>query len=407
MKDYRENRNLDIELSFEIEINDHESPLDFQPKSICHENFINQKITFNIDAPVEKIKIFSLKNFIPGKMQSVHIISMKVNNENYTDFHKFCGFEMIGNQYVENVYLKKQNVLCFNGDFYFDIQDNLEQFLWFPFYHSDVQDDFINNNLLVECQNILGCLHGNGGGTSEQLQLKFEREATHLHQWQNYPYDPHFLTKGKQVDVACFGCSVTYGKSIGRKFAWPALMEEKKQKNHINLGQPAMGADSIYQNLKHSLNEFEIKKVIVLFPDLYRMCSIIEKANRFFRIPQTLKVSNDHTGTFHTQNFWFNRSEIGRSTGDSRKKILNGKDLKDYNKEFILLIKNLLLSKKIPFLFSSWNEETYTFLKSQIGETNMLPFFEIIDHGEDIGPYERYPGKLSHKNWVEKTACNI
>ena len=387
---------LNIELSFEISINDNGSALLSEPKDILHNNIIDKKITYNFNDPVDKIKIFSLKNFIPGKMQSVTILSMKVNGENYIDFHKFCSFEMIGNRYVDNLYLKKQNVLCFNGDFYFNIKDNLKQFLFFPYYYSSNENDFIYNNVVHDCDNPIGCLHG------------MVREPPHKNKtWSNLPYDQKNLTKGQEIEVACFGCSITYGKSIYKQECWPQLISKNIKTKIINFGQPSLGADSIYQILKNSLDEFKIKKVIILFPDLNRMLAVFKKSNNFFRLPLVF-TKNDHSGTFYTNNFWFSLKEIGVLIGECKKNLkLDSYSYKSNSKNFILKIKELLAQKEIPFLFSSWDKETYSFLELELNKNNLLPFFETIDTSEEAGPYEKFPGPLSHKEWIKKSLMKL
>ena len=392
---------LDIELSFEISINDKDSALSLEPIDILHNNIISKKITYDFNNPVDKVKIFSLKNFVPGKMQSVTILSMKVNGENYTDFHKFCSFEMINNRYVDNRYLKKQNILCFNGDFYFNIKDNLKQFLFFPYYYSSTADDFVHNNVIGDCDNPIGCLHGSGGVDGDQLESKIIREPYHKNKtWSNLPYDQKNLKKGQEIELACFGCSVTYGTSILKQDSWPQLISKHTQTNVHNFGQPALGADSIYQILKNSLDEFKIKKVIILFPDLNRFLAIFKKLNYFFRLPLVF-IKNDHSGHFYHDNFWFNTKEIKILVSEYKK---NSKvDSYTLNsKTFIIKIKELLIKKEIPFLFSSWDKETYTFLELVLDRNNLLPFFETIDTSKEAGPYDKFPGPLSHKEWIKK-----
>jgi len=396
---------LDIELSFEISINDKGSKLIIESNNSSYENnnVINKKIIYDFNNPVDKIKIFSLKNFIPGKMQSVTILSMKVNGENYVDFYKFCSFEMINNRYVDNLYLKKQNVLCFNGNFYFNIKDNLKQFLFFPYYYSLIEDDFIYNNIMHDCDNPIGCLHGSGGFDRKDTS---SREPGHKNKtWSNVPYNKKNLTKGQEIELACFGCSVTYGKFMHKQDCWPQLVSKNIKTKVINFGQPALGADSIYQILKHSLNEFKIKKVIILFPDLKRVLAIFKKSNHFFRLPVVF-IKNDHSGTFYDNNFWFNLNEIGRLVSEY-KKNLNIDSYELYSKKFILKIKEILIKKEIPFLFSSWDKETYSFLETELDKNTLLPYFETIDTTKEAGPYEKFPGSQSHKTWIEKSLNKI
>jgi len=67
----------------------------------------------------EKVKLFSISGFIPGKKQRVSIVSLSIDKEKKGNFKQYCGFQMKENEYVKNKFLSNESELCFNGEFYF------------------------------------------------------------------------------------------------------------------------------------------------------------------------------------------------------------------------------------------------------------------------------------------------
>ena len=74
---------------------------------------------FSAAQHTDEIKLFSVRGFIPGKEQRISIDWLAINDKVDGDYPKYCGFQMIENDFVENTFLHNQSEICFNGDFYY------------------------------------------------------------------------------------------------------------------------------------------------------------------------------------------------------------------------------------------------------------------------------------------------
>ncbi len=92
-------------------------------QSKFYDTAFEKKLRFERNFPSieqqDKIKLFTVRGFIPGKEQKIHIDYFKVNDKEEGDFLKYLGFQMTDNQSVENKFLNYQSDICFNGDFYY------------------------------------------------------------------------------------------------------------------------------------------------------------------------------------------------------------------------------------------------------------------------------------------------
>jgi len=75
--------------------------------------------SFSAGNHVDKIKLFSVGGFVPGKKQRISIEWFAIDDHVEGDFPKYCGFQMIENKFVENKFLYNQSEICFNGTFYY------------------------------------------------------------------------------------------------------------------------------------------------------------------------------------------------------------------------------------------------------------------------------------------------
>jgi len=83
------------------------------------EKFIQFSRSFSAGLHTDKIKLFSVRGFVPGKNQRISIKWFAINARVEGDFPKYCGFQMTENKFVKNKFLYNQSEICFNGDFYY------------------------------------------------------------------------------------------------------------------------------------------------------------------------------------------------------------------------------------------------------------------------------------------------
>ncbi len=75
--------------------------------------------SFSSSQHLNKIKLFSVRGFVPGKEQRISIDWLAIDDKVDGDYPKYCGFQMIENDFVDNKFLYNQSEICFNGDFYY------------------------------------------------------------------------------------------------------------------------------------------------------------------------------------------------------------------------------------------------------------------------------------------------
>ena len=94
-----------------------------QHKSKFFDTAFEKKLRFDRAFPSidhqDKIKLFTVHGFVPGKQQKIHIDYFKIDDKEEGDFLKYLGFQMTDNKSVENKFLNYQSDICFNGDFYY------------------------------------------------------------------------------------------------------------------------------------------------------------------------------------------------------------------------------------------------------------------------------------------------
>jgi hypothetical protein len=316
----------------------------------------------------EEFEIFSVSCLPPGIQKEILIKKIYFDHYLYKNFQNFLSFEMIDNPYVENKVLKKfVNEINFNGILKINISS--KELFYFPYYHSTKKNNYVFSNNLLTCTGDHGCWVGEGD--------------IHTKGFLNSPYDKH-IRPNDRGKIAAFGCSYTYGTANLKKQAWPEILSETLEEAVLNFGVPGIGIDGIYQNIYNVINDFDPKKIIVLFPNLERRLAKLEKNGLFFDIP-ILANSMDYFDCFY-----LSKEEIEKITKDTIRDIVNDKN-NLYSLSFLEKINKL--SKKI--YVSSWDRDTYEVLPNFFKK--VLPKFDQIDFALD----KRHAGVLSNKTWVE------
>jgi hypothetical protein len=370
---------MTVNLEFTLRVQDKGLPLSISAVDGVLEGqrsdlIVTKQVSVNDICHRDVIKVFSVKGFQQDKKQSIEVTSLKINGRSYQDFYDFCLFDANGEL------MEKQNVICFNGDFYMDCS-NRDRIMFFSLYYSTKPDDFVYWNQFVDCVDDFGCI---------------PNEKPHTNTWSNVPYNFKEVTKGQQIDVACFGCSVTHGTAISKKKRWSSLLDSRLKV--VNFGTSAGGVDSIFSNIKHGISEFEIKSVIMLLPNMERRLLRLHHSGKHFRIPVT--VNTDLKAIW--PNIWFGEKDLRDSIKRMQDTILADND-NLYSKKMILDMVQFLEDYHIPYLVSSWDEQCYEFICDHVGDDKVLGFFEKVDSGID----GKHHGPLSHSQWIENNRDKI
>ena len=240
--------------------------------------------------------------------------------------------------------------------------------MYFPWYHSKKEIDFVYLNQLATCTNSVGCWSG--------------EENIHLDEWPNVPYDP--LITCQNGDNFALGCSVTYGSGVEKSLTWPSLLELH------NFGQPGIGVDSIYHIASQVVGKWSPGKIIIIFPELSRRLIKFTKGDYHFRFPCTINGPVNPLVAY-SDYYHLKAKELDGMFQDLKKEMVLD-DGNTYARRYLKLISELPCEIQV----SSWSQETYEILPNYF--KNVLPLFNRTDRALDAS----HPGPLSHKNWVEE-----
>ena len=342
---------------------------------------IDASILLELDYEMQDfIELLTLKNMLPGKGQQISIRGILINGVLLKDWRKFCRFDIMDNRFADNSTRQAWYELCFNGTLFLDVSANSDQFFWFKYYHSACRTDFVYDNDILDCNAPHHCF-----GVCASVS-----GTTHKNLFLNSPYHPDY-SAGSSYDYGCFGCSMTSGTALLRGQEWPALL--KKNNSVINLSVAGLGADGIFLNLYRALDSFDIKRIVILLPDLSRRLLRFTVDGQHFRIPITVNsvpsVEEDNVCV------WFRYPWLWDRVSVTKKNILS--DFGDkYSKKIILRMLDFLKRRGLPFWLSSWSPETYEFLSLATSPDRLLPMFY-----RDRGALDnRHGSAKSHLDWL-------
>ena len=151
------------------------------------------------------------------------------------DTLSLCTFQMMNNQYIDNVLLKDYNEICFNGT------------LTLQFFKS-----------WFECNLLAGC------------SINY-RKTDYIHRilsYQNNSIDRNRVKALKKYNTICLGASTTHGTDqLSPINAWPGQLQKMLKAYVGNFG--LLGADhfTIMHNIEYTINNFDVKRIIALLPN--------------------------------------------------------------------------------------------------------------------------------------------
>jgi hypothetical protein len=152
---------------------------------------------------------------------------------------------------------------------------------FFDYHYSKEKNDYIFNIGTVGCPTKTRC-----SDTCREIHENVNLEPY---------YNLKELKNKKKLEnsVACFGCSITWGYGVSEENTWPSMLESKINVPVLNFGLSGLGIDGIYNNLLKSLEYFQFKKIIFLFPTFERRLLRFKFNEFFFKIPINLQTKTD------------------------------------------------------------------------------------------------------------------
>ena len=260
-------------------------------------------------------------------------------------------------------------------------------------YRSEKKNDFVfmNNHLSVKDVHTHWC--------DSRCADVGQWNQTHFKKNNNKPY----LTKyqpGDTYQFGCFGCSVTRGTGTYIGEEWPALIE-KDQRSVINLAENGLGPDGIFYNLYNALSEFNIEKIIIVFPNLTRRLQILQKGKLYMRVPTTIAdCDNDEALRYSVF-----------CTPDQRQILLNRLS-NDAASGYLQRRSEKIIKKMITLIqdhgktgwFSSYDDLTYSYLETLGIGDSLLPRFPKSDN---LGLDKQHHSAKQHFGWYQQIKKSI
>jgi len=322
------------------------------------------------------LNLFSVLGLTAGTQQRVTIVEVLRNHNRWRDYFLFCEFVMKQNPYVENKTLSPCWEICFNGDCVLNIGIDRQHFEFFPYYLSNKREDFIFNNrhVAVGSEHDYWC--------SSICSNQYEDNHTNKHG--NEPYMPIYREL-KKYEFGCFGCSITRGTGLKKGSEWPALLNSELGPV-INLAEESLGPDGIFLNLRCALKEFQLARVIILWPDLNRACFRWNVGGWHSRVPLSSRIkvvpAPDAFGVWHT----YILDDYNRFVSRFLDGCISGRESRRGQRIISRTIK-FLKNREVPAWHSSWSEETYSHLRSVGLGSALLPPFPRSDYGAMDGSH--------------------
>ena len=312
-------------------------------------------------------ELFSINSLPIELVEGLKIVDIKCNGYIIENFYKLLKLKMVGNPYVENKVLDNSTNIHFNGSVY--LEDTYSQLTWFPFYFSVHAEDYVYQNNLNTCHNEYGCYAG--------------EDVNHNKGYINSPIQ---YQKDKIYDYGVFGCSMTYGTGLKKDEIWHSYFGIDCV---ANFGVPGIGVDAIYLNIKKAVKDYNMKKIIILFPNLDRRLMFFQKDGNYFKIPCSFSGGLSIFG-----NKWISKKEFEARQTEIQKQIFDDKDnqySKNILKELGMLGDNIFVS--------SYSKDTYNCLKDYFNPDNILPFFKTTK--DNLAKDTLHPGPTDHFNFYQ------
>jgi len=225
-------------------------------------------------------------------------------------------------------------------------------------------------------------------------------DIDHKYYWSNIPFTNNLFYKNDIKTLGCFGCSITYGVELKEYNTWPAILREQSKTTCLNFGVPGAGVDSIYMNLVQSKKEYAFKKIILVLPNMSRRVARMNINNNWFRWPAGL-MNNGHIAGKLLSNPVHENLNLKDEYFDIVAKQITKKIVKDADDKYSkrILKKMIKFCKKNfqQYLFTSWNEDTYNYLKLNLKKESLLPFYDLQGPKTPDG----HPQRMQNQRFVD------
>lgn len=221
-------------------------------------------------------------------------------------------------------------------------------------------------------------------------------DLNHADKWEYEPFDYRVNPYGfrmeelpKEVDIAVFGCSFTFGIGMPEHLLWHSLLAKDLKVSCANFGIAGASVKTIIDTFLIVSKHVKIKKAIFLFPPFMR-----------FQVAKT----NVEGVTSHFDVIPGHKSQLCRRygiDGDMVYKTLPNEELFKVAKDSLYLAEYIAKDRDIEIFYSCWEDESWYFIENMKFEyAKLLPRWMTPDdcHG-DLARDRMHPGPKHHKYW--------
>ena len=241
---------------------------------------------------------------------------------------------------------------------------NRSAFEWFPYHYSSDRSGYVYENSSIDCPNHAGY----------HCALPWCCDTPRKNWGNHSPKDLWDLVP--EYDAICFGCSQTFGSSLRHGEEWPALLAQD-QHSVLNISVPGIGAEGIYLNLLRALEDFRMKRVIVVYPNRERRLLRWRQGDQHIRIPLSpINVNQFEDYLKHLNGLFVpgDRKWLYRRTFELHRHAVMGGAAR-LNNRVMVRIRDLLRDRGVASWYSSWDPDTYDELKRITPADQLLPLF--------------------------------
>jgi hypothetical protein len=386
---------MQLQLELELQPDPGGTPIQYSPEqgpaTQIRDRATQIRIQYQMDyrRMPETVPIATFGPWPTGSGARIRIGTVRINGREQPDISSLFRLEVRGMNFVPDHRQDHTWEIAHSGTLELVVAPNRDRLLWCPFYYSDRKDDFVFHNSLLDDY-----------GTDVRTYQNDPR--TSIKKYQNQPH--HDYSVHEQYDIACFGCSVTYGVGLSVRDTWPSLLSTRS----LNLAVPGLGLDGIFLNLKNALEKFQFETTVLLLPNFDRRLIRLklDAMEAWCRIPVNINSMDWHHSqikhwAWDMMGIQHDRSQLEawkRTFLKRCRDMVLDADSHVYSQRMLGRLLTLLTHSGKRFYLSAWDEEMYAHLRDRVDGNRILPFFRKIDQAQDM----RHPGPNSHSQWVEQ-----
>jgi hypothetical protein len=197
-----------------------------------------------------------------------------------------------------------------------------------------------------------------------------------------------------KVDLAIFGCSFTFGTGLPLEMLWHTVLANRLNTEAANYGMPGASVQSIVDVALIVSNHTSINRAIFLLPTFSRI--------------QIAKSSPDMDEVNYLSVIPNHKSALCRAYGidtDMIVKTIPNEEMFKELRDSLYIVDYIFKQKNIKTYYSSWDPDTYAFLKQMDFQGTLLPDWTskgMEQATTDLARDKLHPGPIHQTQFVDK-----